>query len=491
VADVAGSTRQVTVVRSVVAVALLLLLAGCRSEPIQVAEPRGTDLPADTFHVSAWEDETPLHFESYRQNLEQGGEYVSKFADDIEPNLPILWSNLAFSVEYNKPRGHVYGLEDVLESSRIGERSIGSCLTCKSTAVPTLLDELGDDYWSASFLDEIVPRALELGEGGEHPALGDTGHIGIGCSDCHDPQSMDLRITRPSFTRALEARGIDVLQATKNDMRSYVCGQCHVEYYFYPETGVVTFPWDEGLRAEDMYGYFEEIATEAGFAADWVHGVSGAPMLKAQHPEFELWSYGTHGEADVSCADCHMPYERVDGRKITNHAWGSPLERASTTCRVCHADRSASELTQRVRDIQERHLAAVADAQEISVDAHYYVNRLITADADPDVIAEAQELVREGQWFWDIIAAENSDGFHNPNGGMDAIRRSSNASNAAIRIATAELVRLDVDLDELRERIDETKQAVYDESDPLRKHEHVTNDFFPPQDGYVRPGARG
>jgi nitrite reductase (cytochrome c-552) len=474
-----------------VVVTSLVATAACTSDPIQVEVSRGTDLPADAFHISDWEDESQLHFESYLLNREEGGDYVSKFAEDIEPNLPILWSNLAFSVEYNKPRGHVYALEDVLASSRIGERSIGSCMTCKSTTVPTLMEEYGDDYWSSSFLDEIAVRAMELGEGGEHPELGETGHIGIGCSDCHEPQSMDLRITRPSFTLAMERRGIDVLEATKNDMRSYVCGQCHVEYYFYPETGKVTFPWDEGLRAEDHYEYFQEVARPAGFEADWIHGVSGAPMLKAQHPEYELWSYGTHGEADVSCADCHMPYERVDGRKITNHAWGSPLDRANTTCRTCHADRSTTELTRRVRDIQERHLAAVADAQEISVDAHYYVNRLITAGADPDIIVEAQELVREGQWFWDIIAAENSDGFHNPNGGMDAIRRSSNASNRAIQLATAELVRLDVDLQELREMIDQTKQAVYDEPDPLRKHEHVTNDFFPSQAGFVRPGARG
>jgi nitrite reductase (cytochrome c-552) len=303
---------------------------------------------------------------------------------------------------------------------------------------------------------------------------------------------MELRITRPSLVNAMERRGFDVAEeATRNDMRALVCAQCHVEYYFAADTKKVTFPWDRGLRPEDIWEYKENEAIEAGFAYDWIHGVSGAPMLKAQHPEYELHSYGTHGEAGVSCADCHMPYERIDGRKISSHAWGSPLERANTTCRTCHADRSTTELTQRVRDIQERHLAAVADAQEISVDAHYYVNRLITADADDEVILEAQALVREGQWFWDIIAAENSDGFHNANGGMDAIRRSSDASNGAIRIATAELVRLGVDLDELREQIDRTKQAVYDEADPLRKHEHVTNDDFPPQDGYVRPGARG
>jgi nitrite reductase (cytochrome c-552) len=471
--------------------AALLAVSACRSEPIEVEAQRATDLPADTFHVSAWEDEFPAHWESYLQNMEQGGAYVSKFGPEIEPNLPILWSNLAFSVEYNKPRGHTYALEDVLNSSRIGDASIGSCMTCKSTTVPTLLDEFGEDYWSASFLDEVVPRALELGEGGAHEALGELGHIGIGCSDCHDPETMDLRVTRPSFTLAMERRGIDVAEATKNDMRSYVCGQCHVEYYFYPETGKVTFPWERGLRAEDMYEYFEEVARESGFEGDWIHGVSGAPMLKAQHPEFELWSYGTHGEAGVSCVDCHMPYQRVDGRKITTHVWGSPLERADSTCRQCHADRSTAQLTDRVNAIQERHLAAMAETQDLSADAHYYVNRLITAEADADVIVEAQELVREGQWFWDIIAAENSDGFHNPDGGMDAMRRSTAASNEAIRIATAELVRLGVDLDELREQIDQAKQAVYDEEDPLRKNEWVRNDFFPEQQGYVRPGARG
>jgi nitrite reductase (cytochrome c-552) len=477
-----------TILWSVVAA---LVLSACTSEPIALVPERGTDLAADTFHVAAWEDEFPLHWDSYVLNMEQGGPHVSKFAADIEPDLPMLWSNLAFSVEYNKPRGHTFALEDVLASSRIGDASIGSCMTCKSTAVPTLMEEFGDDYWSASFLDEIVPRTLELGEGGEHQDLGELGHIGIGCSDCHDPQTMELRITRPSFTLAMERLGVDVTQASKNDLRSYVCGQCHVEYYFYPGTGEVTFPWDRGLQPEEQFEYFQEIARDRGFEADWIHGISGAPMLKAQHPEFEQWSYGTHGEAGVSCADCHMPYDRVDGRKMTSHVWGSPLERADSTCRICHADRSTTELVDRVRDIQDRHLAAVADAQELSVDAHYYVNRLITAGADDEIVVAAQELVREGQWFWDIIAAENSNGFHNANGAMDAVRRSSNASNAAIRLATAELVRLGVDLDELRERIDQTKQAVYDEQDPLRKHEHATNDFFPPQDGWVRAGARG
>ncbi len=462
-----------------VVVGVLFVAAACTSEPIAVDVPRDTGLPADTFLTSAFAEEFPIHFESYLGNMERGGEYASKLTVDVEPNLPMLWSNLAFSVSYNMPRGHTFALADVLATPRIGDASIGSCMTCKSTAVPALLAEFGDDYWSASFLGEIAPRTRELIEGGEMDELGEYGHAGVGCADCHDPQTMELRITRPSLTNALERQGVDLLEASRNDMRSYVCAQCHVEYYFYPETRKVTFPWDRGLRAEDMWEYKEEVARERGFEADWIHGISGAPMLKAQHPEYELWSYGAHGTAGVSCADCHMPYQRIDGRKVTTHVWGSPLETVEQSCRTCHADQSATDLTERVRGIQERHLSAMHEVQDLSVDAHYYINRMITAGADPAVIDEARELVRKGQWFWDIIAAENSDGFHNPHGAMDAMRMSSDASNAAIRIATAELVRLGVDLDELRDQIDRTKQEVYDEPDPLRKHELVTNDFFP------------
>jgi nitrite reductase (cytochrome c-552) len=473
-----SSLPAATLLALVGVVAVSVALAGCRSESIDVEEPRGTDLPSDTFHSTAFEDEFPLQFDSYLSNV-QVEDYISKLTVEVEPDLPILWSNLAFSKSYNYPRGHTYGLEDVLATPRIGDASIGSCMTCKSTAVPTLLEEFGDDYWSASFNEDLRPRVVELAEEGQDERLGEFGHMAIGCSDCHDPQTMDLRITRPSLLEALERQGVDILEASKNDMRALVCAQCHVEYYFDADTKQVTFPWDRGLRPEDMWEYKEQEAYEAGFEADWIHGVSGAPMLKAQHPEYELWSHGTHGEAGVTCADCHMPYLRVDGRKISQHFWGSPLEDTEQSCRTCHADRTASQLRQRVYDIQERHLSAMEETQERSVQAHYYVNRLITAGADEETIEEAQHLVRKGQWFWDIIAAENSDGFHNPHGSMDAMRESSDASNEAVRIATAELVRLGVDLDELDEMIEQTRAEVWEESDPLEKAELATNDYFP------------
>ncbi|UJW55953.1 ammonia-forming cytochrome c nitrite reductase subunit c552 [Bacillus sp. A116_S68] len=457
-----------------------LMVSCSKSESYPEQEMYTTQLSPDEIVNSAFKDEFPLQYESYLKNMMPENDNTSKFAEDIEPNLPILFHNYGFMLEYNKTRGHTYALEDVMSIARINDDSIGSCMTCKSTAVPALLDEMGDDYWSANFKEEIVPLTLAYGEGFESDELGTYGHLSIGCSDCHDPVTMELRITRPSFTNAMARQGIDVTEATKNDMRSYVCAQCHVEYYFEPDKKKVTFPWDNGLKPEEMFEYKENQAKEDGFEYDWIHSISGAPMLKAQHPEFELWSYGPHGEAGVSCADCHMPYERTDGsKKITSHHWSSPMDNVEQTCRTCHSDKSEADLVERVENIQSRHLEAMEETQDHSVRAHYYVNRMITVGAPRERIEEAQWYIRKGQWFWDIIAAENSDGFHNPQGGMDAMRTSSDASNEAISIAIEELIKLDVDLDELEAQIEETIQAVYNEEDPDLKHTHATNDNFP------------
>ena len=140
----------------------------------------------------------------------------------------------------------------------------------------------------------------------------------VGCIDCHVPETMALRVTRPAFIAAIadakRAEGIpdyDVnTMATRQEMRSYVCGQCHVEYYFKGASKTLTYPWQKGLTVDAAWEVYEE----TGFA-DWTHAETGAPMLKAQHPEFEMWSQGIHARSGVSCSDCHMPYKTVGARR--------------------------------------------------------------------------------------------------------------------------------------------------------------------------------
>lgn len=448
----------------------MLVLAGCSSDKASdVIEETG--LSADEISSEAFKDLFPLQYDSYEKTL-GSSEKVSKFSEDKEPLIPILFNGYAFALEHNEPRGHLYANDDIFETLRMGEEFAqpGSCLTCKSTAVPHLIEEMGDDYWSGSFLDEIWPKAVSMG------------HSAIGCSDCHDPVTMDLRVTRPSFTKAMEAQGIDMSNPSRNDMRTYVCGQCHVEYYFAADNKEVTYPWDLGFKPDDEYEYYETIGKEKGFNQDWIHNVSGTPMLKAQHPEFETHMEGPHGKAGVSCADCHMPYERIDGKKkITSHWIKTPMESMDQSCMTCHSNRTEENLKNRVTEIQKTHLAALAQAQEVSVYSHYYINKMITSGVKEDKIKEAQQLVRQGQWMWDIIAAENGDGFHNPQGAMDSLKKSSDLSNEAINLAIVELMKVGVDIDELEKEIEKVIKAVKEEPDHTKKKDHATNSYFPPQ----------
>lgn len=458
-------------------IALIFVVSGCSSGTNNAQEMKTTGLSADEISNEAFKDLFPLQYESYMKNAEDtedtkysGSIRRSKFDHDKEPYLPILFNGYGFALDYKEDRGHVYANEDVYNTLRINEKSIGSCLTCKSTAVPHLIEELGDDYWGGNFLNEVWPKAEAMG------------HSPIGCSDCHDPETMDLRITRPSLIKALASTGVDVANATKNDMRNYVCAQCHVEYYFAPSNSEVTFPWAKGYKPEEMYEYYNTVAKEQGFEKDWVHNVSGTPMLKAQHPDFETHIEGPHGKAGVTCSDCHMPYVRVDGKKkISSHWWQSPLKTMEESCGTCHGDRSIEELKNRVMEIQDTHMAALHEAEEVSINAHYYVNRMITAGAPEEKIKEAQEHVRKGQWLWDIIAAESAAGFHNPQVAMDSLKASSDESYKAILIATEELVKLGVDIEELNKEIEKVKKAVYEEEDSTKKRDHATNDYFPPQ----------
>jgi nitrite reductase (cytochrome c-552) len=466
--------------------ALVLLITGCGNESSdQTATTAGkktTGLSADEISNEAFKDLFPLQYNSYKKNEKMedttygGSVKRSKYDADKEPLLPILFNGYGFATEYNEERGHTYALEDIRNVKRITDKSVGSCYTCKSTAVPKMIEEMGDSYWGANFNKDIWPKGEEMG------------HSPIGCSDCHDPKTMDLRVTRPSFYKALEAKGVDVSKPTKNDMRSYVCGQCHVEYYFASKNSEVTFPWTKGFKPEEMYEYYNTIAKENGFEKDWVSNISGTPMLKAQHPEYETHSSGTHGKANVSCADCHMPYERVDGkRKITSHWWTSPLKTMQTSCGQCHGDRDLDKLKDRVLEIQEANVSALHEAQDVSTTSHYYVNKMITSGVSEEKIKQAQEFVRKGQWFWDIIAAENSAGFHNPQGSMDSLRISIEQSNKAIRLATEELVKKGVNMDELDKEIEKVKKAVLDEKVNEKKKDKAVNSYFPAQAPVVPP----
>ena len=236
----------------------------------------------------------------------------------------------------------------------------------------------------------------------------------VACIDCHDPRTMQLRVTRPGFLEGIQkvkaAQGVanyDVNKdATRQEMRAFVCGQCHVEYYFKGPEKRLTYPWDKGLKADEILAYYEE----NGFK-DWTHAESGAPTLKAQHPEFEMWNQGIHARSGVACADCHMPYQRVGAMKVTDHHIQSPLLNVNKACQTCHRW-SEEELTTRVHTIQDRTHQIRNVAMDALVALIADIKSAQQRGADDAQLAAARNHHRRAQFFLDFIEAENSMGFH-------------------------------------------------------------------------------
>lgn len=435
----------------------LLLLGACTEIPEPRTPSYQTTLAATETRNQAFEKDFPLHYQSYLNNREttQMTEYAGSVPhdkhDDVnplpkgykhaQPYLKNLWLGYPFSYEYKRARGHTYALEDILHIDRINHYSEqaglpATCWNCKTNKMPEFYETYGDDFWAMEFHDFRTRM--------------DPQDHSIGCNICHDPQTMDLRITSVPLNEALLKLGIDWREASRNEMRAYVCGQCHVEYYFqdkqFGAPAKVIFPWTQGFDPADMYEYYKDhgSTTTAGFEGhfvDWTHAVSQTPMLKAQHPEFETWINGPHGAAGVSCADCHMPYIRVDGKKkISSHHWTSPLKSIDRSCRQCHADKTPEYLRERVLFTQERTWTQLQVAQDNSVRAHEAVRLAAEFQGlrHPDydqLMIQARERVRKGQWFWDYVSAENSVGFHNPPKALETLARSQQYSNEAVMLA--------------------------------------------------------
>jgi nitrite reductase (cytochrome c-552) len=337
------------------------------------------------------------------------------------PAMKRLWNGYAFAVDFNEERGHFYSLIDQKETQRqVVVQQPGACANCHSGDAPNLIKSMG---WEAF-------------NKGPYSAITDTLHSAITCNDCHDPDTMALRITRPAFQQAMEKRGIDLSKATRQEMRSYVCGQCHVEYYFLGDNKILTFPWEKGLNIDNINEYYDEY----GFK-DWTHKETGAPMLKMQHPEFELYSTSTHNQSGVSCADCHMPYIREGALKVSDHWVRSPLTNVANACQSCHK-MDEDKLTERIVTIQTRTAKLLRETETAIIAAIDAINAAKAAGATDADLAEAWDFQRKANLRWDFISSENSTGFHSP---QEAARVLGDAMNFA-RMAQLSAERLTIKL---------------------------------------------
>jgi nitrite reductase (cytochrome c-552) len=159
---------------------------------------------------------------------------------------------------------------------------------------------------------------------------------------------------------------------------------------------------------EEIETYYDEVGH-----VDWTHALSGTKALKAQHPEFELWSQGIHARSGVSCADCHMPYVREGAIKISDHHTRSPLLNPSRSCQTCHRY-PEKEIMARAEAIQDRTKALMLRAEQATVGLIQELADAKKSGATDDALQGARTLHRQAQWRLDFVASENSMGFHAP-----------------------------------------------------------------------------
>ena len=398
-----------------VPVLLLVLVAGFyffnRHNNIVLEKPK-VAVTGNTTISETWAGFYPSQWASYLQN-ENNTEKPSHF--DTKPYMKPIYNGIGFFAEYNEPRGHTYTIEDINAIDPARRKSGSACFTCKSTQVPELMEKYGAQYYLMSF-DEIKGEVTEP----------------IGCADCHDPQTLDLRLTRPALIEALQRQGRDVNQLTNQEMRSLVCAQCHVTYYFEPGTKEVTFPWDKGVKADEIYQYYGE----EGFT-EYTHKEAGSGLIKARHAEYETFMGSTHQSAGVACADCHMPYVSTGTSKISSHVWQSPLNNVEQSCTTCHRN-GAEWLTQRVRTIQDqtKHSQELAGNAVVEAINELKISRE-TANVDQAKLQEAMTLHRQAQWYLDYVMVTNGYGFHNPTETLNNLSIAIDRAHKAVDVAKA------------------------------------------------------
>ncbi|HXF95310.1 MAG TPA: ammonia-forming cytochrome c nitrite reductase subunit c552 [Gemmatimonadales bacterium] len=425
-----GARRTVllTAVAALATFGAIALLVSIFERKQEAREPffRVAEITDTTVDPAVWGRNFPHQYDAYRRTVDQvrtrfgGSEAVPRTptaADprsvvaqsrlEEDPRLRTLWAGYAFAVDFREERGHAYMLDDQTFTGRQqAAPQPGACLHCHASVYVAYRRAGGGDLMRGFERVNPLPYA-EARKLVDHP---------VACLDCHDPATMSLRVTRPGFIegiRALQAsRGVrdyDVnAQATRQEMRAFVCGQCHVEYYFRGPEKRLVYPWFNGLRVEEILAYYDSVGHR-----DWVHARSGAPVLKAQHPEFELWNQGVHARAGVACADCHMPYRRVGALKVSDHHVRSPLLNIARACQTCHPV-AEDELRARAERIQENTYRLRDRAMNAVTALIADLEAARSAGRGDAELATARALQRRAQFYLDFIEAENSMGFHAP-----------------------------------------------------------------------------
>ncbi len=412
-----------TLICALTVAALVLCAIGCAPKsnpgvPTPSAEKASVTPEVDEYGIvtaEAWKDIYPNQYASYMQNADNTPpyeEYVASedttsqlpdgyeptdsgkanyLADDQAPEIKTLGKGYGYAKYYTEPAGHVYSLWTVTHNGRVNEKTKAGCLTCKTPQFSSVVDAEGDAVFKENFWEHAAPLTEN-----------------VSCASCHGNDPTTLEVDRAGWVRAM---GND----TTASLEGQVCGQCHCDYSMDPVTSVPTSPYDNGrpdMVPDKMLAWYD-----AHDYADWTYETTGAKMISARHAEYEF-CYGGEGSHMINlgydCNDCHMAATYAeDGTAYTDHHWISPLENdelIERDCSNCHADIKA-EVKAWQTDIDGR-------THQLGLRSERFIKNFEAAINEgkltPDQLAQLQKMQRDACFYWNLAAAENSEGAHNP-----------------------------------------------------------------------------
>ena len=362
-----------------------ILSAGLPVSGAQTPVPQGDN---GIITADEWEEVFPEVVGTYRQNEENS--YRISYLD-TDPYLKNIYEGYGFAIDYTSAVGHSYCLEDVYNTER--PHALANCLTCKTADFTKMVNDLGEEVYAYDF-GEVYSSMNES----------------VGCYNCHENEQANdgkLVVTHSYITLALGEEYDGIAPQT------LACGQCHIEYYFDPETKATRMPHADvaTMGPEATLAYYDEMDF-----ADWTQESTGARMLKAQHPEMETYldENSIHNKMGLTCADCHMGTSVAeDGSEFVNHYWRSPLEDESllATCARCHQD---TDMTVKVHKLQAE-ITGVEKmlGERLSILKDQLAEANQSGKYSEEQLDEIRGLYRSAQWYWDYCYVENSEGAHN------------------------------------------------------------------------------
>ena len=359
-----------------------------------------------------WSEYYPNEYESYMRNeLNRGAAEGRVKYTETNPDIQILYQGMGFAFDYTEAIGHNFTLDDIEATER--PHKLANCLTCKTPDFSAMVNAMGVDAYSLDFNEAFAQM--------EEP---------VSCYTCHANEPGTIHIVHDYMDRAM---GDEIAAGTVN-ASDIACAQCHIEYYFDPDTKATLTPYQDlaGISPDMIYSYYQEM----GFV-DFTNENTGVGMIKVQHPEFEtFYGEGSQHVGMYTCADCHMYFDYDEKlHPYADHELISPLENTAliqNQCSLCHADLKAE-----VEAIQTEITGRENEVSALLVQVN---QRLAAAQEslDEETLERVKSLDRQAQFYWDFVFVENSEGAHNSKLSRACLDKAESLANDALALLPAE-----------------------------------------------------